>query len=184
MKMTEFRSTQPLTDDDLAAIRANVMTTISSRNGRRWMPLVLRFAIAAAIVIALGITFNARRQPQTPLVATKPHTVAPMKETSVAPAVSPVVSRPETAQPQTIATVGEGRTLSPTTRAVGLESPTYENRTSTPQPVARAVFRPKHRPPQNPDYQTIRLEFRTPDPDVRIIWIASQTPTTPTGGKS
>ena len=162
MKMTEFRSTQPLNDDDLAAIRANVMATIVARNDRRWMPLVMRFAIAAAIVIALGITFIPRRQTQTPLVAAEPHTVRPVKEASVAPAASPVVNRPETAQPQTIATAVR----------------------STPQPIARAVYRPKRRAPQSPDYQTIRLEFRTPDPDVRIIWIANQNTTSTTGGNS
>ena len=32
-------------------------------------------------------------------------------------------------------------------------------------------------------HQNIRVEFRTSDPDIRIIWIASQTPNT-TGGKS
>jgi hypothetical protein len=152
MKMTEFRSTQPLNDDDLAAIRANVMASIAVRRG---LLLFMRFAIAAAIVIAIGLTFIGRRQTQTPLVATKPNATRPTRETSVAPTASPVVN----------------------------EEPVLRS-APTPQPIAHAVYRPKRRPPQNSDYQIIRLEFRTPDPDVRIIWIASQNPTTPTGGKS
>jgi hypothetical protein len=144
MKMTEFRSKQPLSDDDFAAIRANVMNAIAARNERRWIPLLMRLAVAAAVVIAIGITFVSRRPQSTPVVVKKPAIVL------------------ETPHPP------------PPTEAAAVV---------TPQPIVRVAHRPKHHPTQHPQYQNIRMEFRTSDPDVRIIWIASQTPTT-TGGNS
>lgn len=172
MKMTEFRSTHPLSDDDLAAIRANVMAKISTQSRFRGIPLFVRLAIAALLVIAIGISFIARRQSPNSLVTSKPHVVTPVITPHVAPAASPVNAAVETA------------------RAALPPSPVQSAKSSIPkaaphQPVARAIYRskPKHRPLQNPEYQTIRMEIRTPDPDVRIIWIANQTPST-TGGKS
>jgi hypothetical protein len=163
MKMTEFRSTQPLSDDDLAAIRANVMTKIGAQNNRRGIPLFARLAIAALLVIAVGISVIVRRQTMPSIVASNPHVAK-------TPAPSQLNKTIETA-----------RVALPTT-------PVQSAKSSIPkapakQPVARAIYRPKRRPPQNPEYQTIRMEIRTPDPDVRIIWIANQTPTT-TGGNS
>jgi len=143
MKMTEFRSKQPLRDDDFVAIRRNVMNTIAARNERRLFPIVMRFAIAAAVIIAIGLAFVHHR-PSPATVVVKPH--APIIETvhaAPAPIAAPV------AQPRAV----------------------------------RVAHRPRHRLAPHPEYQNIRLEFRTSDPDVRIIWIASQTPQT-TGGKS
>jgi len=166
MKMTEFRSMQPLSDDDLAAIRANVMARIGAQNQRRGIPLFVRLAIAALLVIAVGISFVVRRQTPDSQVASNPHVVRPPHAAPVAPRVNTTI---ETAN-------------------VSLPNPVQSAKSSIPKaaavrPIARAVYRPKHRPPQNPEYQTIRMEIRTPDPDVRIIWIANQTPTT-TGGNS
>ena len=146
MKMTEVRSTQPLTDDDFAAIRANVMATIAARNERRVLPIAMRYAIAAAVVIAIGIAFVARRPAPAPARVRKPEAAIETAKAAPPPAATPIM-------------------------------------TLTPQPIARVAHRPKHRPAPHPQYQNIRMEFRTSDPDVRIIWIASQTPTT-TGGKS
>jgi len=150
MKMTGFRSQQPLNDDDFAAIRRNVMTTIAARNERRLfpiaIPIVMRVAIAAAVIVAIGIALVPRRA-ATPAAAT------PAKRTAViattpepAPVVVPVTKHP---------------------------------------PITHVAHRPRqHRAPHiELARQNIRVEFRTSDPDVRIIWIASQTPT-PTGGKS
>jgi hypothetical protein len=167
MKMTEFRSTQPLTGDDLAAIRANVMATIGAQNKRRGIPLFMRLAIAALLVIAIDISFVVRRQTPDSQVASNPHVVRPPHATPVAPHVNTTIETARAALPSNA--VQSARSSMPK-RAVS-------------QPVARAVYRPKHRPPQHPEYQTIRMEIRTPDPDVRIIWIANQTPTT-TGGNS
>jgi hypothetical protein len=76
MKMTEFRSQQPLNDDDFAAIRRNVMTTIAARNERRLFPVVfpvvMRVAIAAAVIIAIGISLVPRRARRRPLPHHKP----------------------------------------------------------------------------------------------------------------
>jgi hypothetical protein len=146
MKMNEFRSQQPLSDDDFAAIRRKVMTTIAAR--KRFLPVVMRFAFAAAVVFAIGLAFLARR-PAPPVVIT---------------VTKPVILKPPIA-------------------AAAIASP----------PVPRvAVHHPRHRRTIHPRAEyaaaapqpNIRVEFRTSDPDVRIIWIASQTPSTTSGGKS
>jgi hypothetical protein len=163
MKMTEFRSTQPLSDDDLAAIRGNVMARISAQNNRRGITLFVRLAIAALVVIAIGISFIARRQTPGSQVANKPHIVTPVT------------------MPQVTTTIETARAAL-TATAVQSAKSSIPKAAQRP-PIARAIYRPKHRPMQDPEYQTIRMEIRTPDPDVRIIWIANQTPTT-TGGNS
>jgi hypothetical protein len=147
MKMNEFRSQQPLSEADFAAIRRNVMTTIATR--KRFFPIAMRFAFAAAVVIAIGLAFIARRP--------------------VAPAVM-TVRKPEI-----------------------LKAPIAVVAVPAPSPVTPvvAVHHPRHRRTTHPRAQyasapqpNIRVEFRTSDPDVRIIWIASQTPSTTNGGKS
>jgi hypothetical protein len=167
MKMTEFRSTQPLSDDDLAAIRANVMTTIGAQNKRSGIPLLVRLAVAALLVIAIGISFVARRQTATSMVASNPHVARPARVTPAPPQVNTTVETACAALPP--AAVQSAKSSIPKAAVVHF--------------ATHAIYRPKHRPPQNPEYQTIRMEIRTPDPDVRIIWIANQTPTT-TGGNS
>jgi len=146
MNMNEFRSTQPLSEDDFVVIRRNVLTAIATR--KRFFPIAMRFAFAAAIVIAIGVAFIARRPApvvietvKQPLVVANP----PVVIASVAPA--------------------------PVTRVVAHHRP-HRRATHARAQYASAT-------PQN-----IRVEFRTSDPDVRIIWIASQTPSTTTGGKS
>jgi hypothetical protein len=163
MKMTEFRSTQPLTDDDLAAIRANVMVRIGAQNQRRGISLFVRLAIAALLVIVVGISFIGRRQTPRTLVTSNPHVVTPV----TTPHVNTTIETARVPLPSNA--VQSAKSSIPKAAAV--------------RPVAHAVYRPKHRPLQHPEYQTIRMEIRTPDPDVRIIWIANQTPTT-TGGNS
>jgi hypothetical protein len=146
MTMTEFRSRQPLSDDDFAAIRRNVMTTITAR--RRFFPIAMRFAIAAVVLIAIGLGSVARRPARPAMIAVR----------------KPLLVK----APATVASI-------------------------TPPPsVARVAARhPRHRRAihRRAGYAAvtqadIRVEFRTSDPDVRIIWIASQTPSTTTGGKS
>jgi hypothetical protein len=148
MKMTGFRSQQPLNDDDFAAIRRDVMTAIAARNERRLFPIVMRYAIAAAVIIAIGIVLVPRRV-ATPAAATpakRPVVIASAPAPSPAPIVAPVTTQP---------------------------------------PIARVAHRPRHHRAPHIELarQNIRVEFRTSDPDVRIIWIASQTPPQ-TGGKS
>lgn len=148
MKMSGFRSQQPLNDDDFAAIRRNVMTAIAARNERRLFPIVMRFAIAAAVIVAIGIALVPRRA-ATPAAATpakRPVVIASAPAPAPAPIVAPVTTQP---------------------------------------PITRVAHRPRqHREPHiELARQNIRVEFRTSDPDVRIIWIASQTPPQ-TGGKS
>jgi hypothetical protein len=161
--MTEFRSTQPLSDDELSAIRANVMVKVGSQNQRHGIPLFVRLAIATLLVIAIGVSFIARRQTPPSQVANNPHVVTPVMT------------------PQVTTTIETARAALPSTAIQSAKSSIPK---AAPRPpIARAIYRPKHRVPQNPEYQTIRMEIRTPDPDVRIIWIANQTPTT-TGGNS
>jgi hypothetical protein len=148
MKMTEFRSRQPLSDDDFAVIRRNVMTTIAARKERRFLPLMMRFALAAAVVIAIGLSFIVRRP---------------------APPAANAIRKPATVITATPAPVVASVTI--------------------PLPVTTVAHRTHHRRAHSPSVfavatqQNIRVEFRTSDPDVRIIWIANQTPNT-TGGKS
>lgn len=148
MNMTGFRSQQPLNDDDFAAIRRNVMTAVAARNKRRLFPIVMRFALAAAVIVAIGIALVPRRA-ATPAAAT------PSKRTVV------IASAPVQAPVSVIAPV------------------------TTQPPIARVAHRPRRHlsPHIELARQNIRVEFRTLDPDVRIIWIASQTPPQ-TGGKS
>jgi len=148
MNMNEFRSKQPLSEDDFTAIRRNVMTAIAARNQRRFLPIALRFAFAAVVVIAIGAAVLSRRP--APVVA---ETVKPPAALHKAPIA--------------IATIA-------------------------PPPIVRVTHHPRHRrSARHPraayasaTQHTIRVEFRTSDPDVRIIWIASQNPSTTTGGKS
>jgi len=163
MKMTEFRSKQPLTEDDLTAIRANVMVKIGAQNQRRGLPLFVRLAVGALLVIAIGISFVARRSTPTSLASNKPHVVTPVKT------------------PHVNTTIETARAALPSNAVQSAKSSMPKS--TAPQPAARAVYRPKYHPLHHPEYQTIRMEIRTPDPDVRIIWIANQTPTT-TGGNS
>jgi hypothetical protein len=163
MKMTEFRSTHPLSDDDLSAIRGNVMAKIGTQNQRRGIPLFVRVAIAAVLVIAIGISFVVRRPTPTSQATNKPHVVTPVTT------------------PQATTTIETARAALPS-NAVQSAKSSFPKAAQRP-PVARAIYRPKHHAPQHLEYQTIRMEIRTPDPDVRIIWIANQTPTT-TGGNS
>jgi hypothetical protein len=149
MKMTEFRSQQPLSENDFQSIRRNVMTTIAARRERRIFPIVMRFALAAAVVVAVVITLIPHRQAAPTAMAVK---------TTPTPVVVTVAPAPVTVAPVAIAQAS--------------------------RPVAH---RPRHRrttPHIELAHQNIRVEFRTSDPDVRIIWIASQTPNTTSGGKS
>ena len=141
MNMNEFRSKQPLSEEDFVAIRLNVMSEIAAR--KPFFPIAMRFALAAAAVIAIGVAFIVKRP--------EPVAIETMKQKA----------------PIAVATV----TTPPATRVV--------------------AHHPRHRRATHPraqyastTQQNIRLEFRTSDPDVRIIWIASQTPSTTTGGKS
>jgi predicted membrane-bound mannosyltransferase len=61
MNMNEFRSKQPLSEEDFVAIRRNVMREIATRNQQRFFPIAMRFALAAAVVIAIGVAFFIRR---------------------------------------------------------------------------------------------------------------------------
>lgn len=161
MKMTEFRSQQPLNDDDFAAIRRNVMTTIAARSERRFLPIVIRFALAAAVVIAIGIALVPKhRSAQVTQQLSNRVTHQPSS-----PATQPITRQPG----------------NPATRQLS-NLATQQLIKATRQPAPRPRH---HRAPQiELAKQNIRVEFRTSDPDVRIIWIASQTPNTTTGGKS
>jgi negative regulator of sigma E activity len=165
MKMTEFRSQQPLNDDDFAAIRRNVMTTIAKRNERRFLPMVMRFALAAAVVIAIGVAL-VPRHPSNRATQQRSNQATQQPNLATHPPVIPathLAGNPATGQP-------------------GNQTTQQLSNLATQQPAPR----PRHHraPPIELAKQNIRVEFRTSDPDVRIIWIASQTPNTTTGGKS
>jgi hypothetical protein len=146
MNLNEFRSKQPLSEEDFAAIRRNVMTAIATR--RRFLPIAMRFAFATAVVIAIGVAFIAKR-PAPPVVETVKQPVVTEKAPIVVATIAP-----------------------PPVAPVAAHHPRHRH---TTHPRAQYASSPQ---------QNIRVEFRTSDPDVRIIWIASQTPSTTTGGKS
>jgi hypothetical protein len=164
MKMTEFRSRQPLNDDDFAAIRRNVMSTIAARRERRLFPIVMRFALPAAVVIAIVAALIPRR---------------PIVRTTQQP--GNVIAKHNSITQQPIIQVTQ-LAINPATRQPGnLATPQPSNQST--QRLTRRT-RHHHAPQIELVKQNIRVEFRTSDPDVRIIWIASQTPNTITGGKS
>ncbi|MBV8546122.1 MAG: hypothetical protein JO093_15910 [Acidobacteria bacterium] len=144
--MSEFRSKQPLSEEEFAAIRRNAMSEIAAR--KSFLPIAMRFALAAAVVIAIGVGFVVKRPAPVAIETVK----------------QPVVIKKA---PIAVATVADP----PATRIVA-HHPRHRRATHPRAEYAAAS-------PQN-----IRVEFRTSDPDVRIIWIASQTPSTTTGGKS
>lgn len=146
MNMNEFRSRQPLSEEDFVAIRRNVMSEIAAR--KSFLPIAMRFALAVAVVIAIGIAVIVKRP---------------------APVVIETVKQPVLIEkaPVAVATVA-----TPSVAHVVSHHPRHRRATHPRARYASAT-------PQN-----IRVEFRTSDPDVRIIWIASQTPSTTTGGKS
>jgi hypothetical protein len=146
MNMNEFRSKQPLSEDEFAAIRRNVMTAIAARNQRRFLPIAMRFAFAAVVVIAIVVVLIRRPAPVLIETAKKPLVIekAPIAAAVIAP-------------PQVVRVA---------------HHPRHHRATQ-----ARAQYASNIQ-------QNIRLEFRTSDPDVRIIWIASQTPSKTTGGNS
>lgn len=146
MNMNEFRSKQPLREEDFAAIRRNVMTAIAAR--KRFLPIAMRFAFAAAVVIAIGVAFVVKRPAPVAIETVKQPVVIKNAPIAVATVVTP-----------------------PATRVVAHH------------PRHRRATRPRAQYASTTQ-QNIRVEFRTSDPDVRIIWIASQTPSTTTGGKS
>ncbi|MGH9419505.1 MAG: hypothetical protein ACRD3J_05985 [Thermoanaerobaculia bacterium] len=155
--MTEFRSRQPLNDDDFAAIRRNVMSTIAARRERRLFPIVMRFALAAVVVIAIGVALIPRH-----------------------PGIR------ETQQPSNVVAKHNSITHQPIIQTTQLAT----SNAATRRPGNKATQQPTHRPRHHhaPQIelakQNIRVEFRTSDPDVRIIWIASQNTNISTGGKS
>ncbi len=149
MKMTEYRSQQPLSDDDFASIRRNVISAIAEQKERRFLPMMLQFALAASVVIAVASILFAHR-PAPPVSITTRQLSNPATQQ---PQIQPQVQQPQLTAPVTVVRV------------------THRPRRHQTAPHIELV------------QQNIRVEFRTSDPDVRIIWIASQTPT-PTGGKS
>jgi len=146
MNMNEFRSKQPLREEDFAAIRRNVMSEIAARN--TFFPIAMRFALAAAIVIAIGVVFIVKRPAPVAIETVKQPVVIEKVPVAVATVAAPPATRVVAHHPR------HGHAAHP-----------------------RAQYASATQP-------NIRLEFRTSDPEVRIIWIASQTPSTTTGGKS
>jgi len=146
MNMNEFRSKQPLSEEDFAVIRRNVMNEIAAR--KTLFPIAMRFAFAAAVVIAIGIAFIVKRPAPVAIETVKQPVLIEKVPVAVATVVKPPVTRVVAHHP----------------RHRRAAHPRAEYASTTPQ--------------------NIRLELRTSDPEVRIIWVASQTPSTTTGGKS
>lgn len=145
----------PLTESDFANIRKSVMTTIATQQGRRarvWRGMQLAFA---ALVIVVGAWWMTRTTPQEPQVETaakatpqQPHAATQQPRNSVTEQLTTVAAA--TTQPRNHAT------------PVATHFPGHHHRTK-PEPVLAAAS----------DVTPIRLELRTADPDIRIIWISN-----------
>src|SRR5215216_3318509 len=81
MNLHELRTPQPLRDSDFAAIRARVKAEIAQREERPWLAILLRFALAASLVV-LFVPFVKDRAPEVPVVVV-----------AAKPVVTPVSSR-------------------------------------------------------------------------------------------
>ena len=130
----------PLTDDDFAQIRSNVMAKIETP---RRSSLASRWAYAAVIA---GCLLIARVVSEKPVAPPRNAHVHAGRSAGFQPAP---VSRPEAGGPA-------------------------ERSSAVPEALPKAVTAKKHEPAPSP----MRIEIQTSDPDVRIIWIANQTPET------
>jgi hypothetical protein len=148
LDLAALHSEVPLRDSDYAAIRARVRAEIARREQRRFLPLFIRFALAAMIVALVAVLVVPRRREtvvpqvarQRPMsapapVRTPPPLLVQRAEEPPAPArVQKVAARPKRRAPK--------RSTSPVQTA-----------------------------------QSMRIEMQTADPDVRIIWIVQpETP--------
>lgn len=135
----ELRGPLPLDERDFTEIRGRVLQKIATRP---LLPVALRFALAAAAVIALVFVLLPRQGPQKPPPLTRP--LAPLGATLSPPARGEGV-RVRTERPEIVRAVPEPK---------------------KPKPVAVAS---SGAPPADTD---MHIEIQTADPNVRIIWIA------------
>lgn len=167
--LKHVRSEVPLSDGDFAAIRRAVLQEMA--RGRVASPAgrLLRQAfesltpvrIAAAIGIALIAlaSFVALREPSLP----PEHPASTTLEQVTA---TPVSEKPVAATPSMTATA--------TTHApAGTAAPQLAQ--SVERPSGRSAVRAQRSEPTTVAPAFARIELETSDPDVRIIWIQSQT---------
>ena len=74
MNLHGLHTPQPLRDADFAAIRARVKAEIAQREEKPWLAMLLRFAFAAALVVAI-VPFVRERAPEVVAVKRAPISV-------------------------------------------------------------------------------------------------------------
>jgi cytoskeletal protein RodZ len=149
----------PLTDRDFANVRKSVMAAIETRQARRvWTIRAMRLAFAV-LVLAAGAWWMIRPT-AVPAIA-PPNSIAPQTAQAPNNTTPPPLQQLETPQqpaaPSLVATRDQhhNRTTWTASRRQHHQTPVHEIATLT---------------------EPLRLELRTDDPDIRIIWITNPTP--------
>jgi hypothetical protein len=170
-----FREHHPLGAGDLARVRAAVLRRAGA--GRR--PLVagaLRWSLAGAalaLLVAATVVVGGRRPVGPPVVGERPaRTPAVSPPRVVAPPPQLIASSPDLPEAAELATGAAGTTSRPVAVAAtrGHERPPAVD-AAPPQREGAGV--PAAEWVAADDAPALRIELRTADPDVRIIWLAN-----------
>jgi hypothetical protein len=140
----------PLTDRDFANVRKSVMAAIEARQARRvWTIRAAQLAFAV-LAVAVGAWWMLRpaNAPAPAVPGPKPSLVATTQNSTTAP------------QPH----------QQPAPQSHVATSERHHNRT-----IRTASKRQRHQTPvrEIASMEPLRLELRTDDPDIRIIWITN-----------
>ena len=148
----ESAPSPPLADEDFAAVRRGVWREIETRGldsrGGASTSRSLGLAAAGLAAMALGTIWLARRAPE------------PASPSPVAPAVAPLVA----AVPEPPSAGASERPAAPAVASSAVSPAPVER-------VARAARR-RAAPAREPGFS--RIEFRTANPNVRVIWLVEK----------
>ncbi|HEY0371943.1 MAG TPA: hypothetical protein VGD79_08070 [Thermoanaerobaculia bacterium] len=155
MNLDELRTPHPLRDADFAAIRARVKAEIAQREERGWLALLLRFAFAAALVVAF-VPLTRERVPEVPVQVQKPPQLAthdPKPE-----ARQGVILSPRTMTRVPSRSLWSAEAAPPLSYSRKCESGGAASALHTTTRRTRAAI-------------ATRIEIQTADPTIRIIWL-------------
>lgn len=144
----------PLTDDDYAAVRRSVMTTIAAQESRRtWLVrgMQLGFAVLAIAVFTLWLT---KMTDQRSIIPQVKH--PQLAKTSSHPATQQP-SHPFIQQPSQLASQQSATSVSLRPRDHAIHQTASRRHPRTPEPTP----------------EPLRIQLATNDPDIRIIWITN-----------
>ena len=164
VNLHELHTEHPLRDADFAAIRARVRSEIARREERSWLPIVLRFAFAAALVVLFVPEMPVEVERPLPNDASREPDRAKGGEPRVSHAVIPSVERGTWA--------GGAQCTCPTPHPPMTACEAIPSRREEAGAAASrtAALRNPEAPTQHAEAAT-RIEIITADPTIRIIWI-------------